>query len=273
MLSWLRRHVQPSLPAGWIQIAPTLYQLRHGDEAIQVEVKRLRASKRATARAHGQGIVVCVPLRFSDASLKVALAGFEPWIVAQWAKSHAFAHPLLQPFVTESLPLFGEAMPVVWSEASRIAVSVVDGSLHVAAPRAVSAKQMGAALKQFYEAQAREVMAPILNRLAPSMPSMPVRIRFKRVRSIWGSMNSKGVLTLEYSLAIAPRYVFEYLIVHELCHLIEMNHSRAFWRHVAQRCPEFHHAEEYLKARGNLVRLDFDRITEPDRFIWLGDVD
>ena len=163
MLSWLRRHVQPSLPAGWIQIAPTLYQLRHGDEAIQVEVKRLRASKRATARAHGQGIVVCVPLRFSDASLKVALAGFEPWIVAQWAKSHAFAHPLLQPFVTESLPLFGEAMPVVWSEASRIAVSVVDGSLHVAAPRAVSAKQMGAALKQFYEAQAREVMAPILN--------------------------------------------------------------------------------------------------------------
>lgn len=276
MPGWLRKAtvrlsalgVAADLPPQWQQISATHYQLRFGDEAILVELKRPRLTKRATVRAHGQGIVVCVPPSLSERSVQITMLAFEPWILNQWTNMVAFADPVLVPWQTASLPLFGQQLPVQWIRSSRVNVRVADGVWQIHVPEHVGAAQVGSALRQFYEAQSRNRLAPLLNRLAPGMPKMPQRIRFKRVRSIWGSMNSKGVLTIEHSLAIAPEYVFEYLVVHELCHLLEMNHSRAFWRQVALRCPDFQHAEKFLKERGNLVRLNYDRITDPDRFSW-----
>ena len=268
MRGWLASLGHPELPASWQQVAAGHYQLQHGAEAIHVELKQPRQTRRASVRAHGQGMVVCVPAGASQRSIHRTLTEFEPWIRGQWARMLEHTVPLLAVHETSTLPLFDASLAVEWIASNRVGIERTGEVLRVAVTPSASSAQIGQALVQFYESESRNRLAPLLRSLQDGMPRMPARIRFARVRSIWGSMNSKGVLTLEQSLAIAPSYVFEYLVVHELCHLLEMNHSRAFWRHVAARCPQYRDAEAFLKQHGNQTRMSFDRITVPERFIW-----
>lgn len=78
-----------------------------------------------------------------------------------------------------------------------------------------------------------------------------IEIRAVSVRnqaSRWGSCSSRGVISLNWRLVQVPRPVCDYLLIHELCHRREMNHSLHFWRHVAAACPRWREAEAWLDA-------------------------
>ncbi len=79
------------------------------------------------------------------------------------------------------------------------------------------------------------------------------RITIREVSSRWGSCSKARNLSFSWRLVLAPRYVMEYLVVHELCHLIEMNHSYKFWRLVYKICPEYSQAEKWLKNHGRAL--------------------
>lgn len=78
-----------------------------------------------------------------------------------------------------------------------------------------------------------------------------VGIRTQRTR--WGSCSSKGNLSLNALLMLAPESVRDYVVVHELCHLKEMNHSPRFWRVVANVLPTYKSAEAWLKENGHAL--------------------
>lgn len=65
------------------------------------------------------------------------------------------------------------------------------------------------------------------------------RVAIRNSRSRWGSCSSKRNLNFNYKLVFLPPKLIDYIVVHELCHLIEFNHSRVFWEHVARAIPEY----------------------------------
>jgi len=73
------------------------------------------------------------------------------------------------------------------------------------------------------------------------------RIAIKGQRSLWGSCSRKGNLNFNWRLAAAPPEALDYVVVHELCHLREMNHSRKFWAHVAAACPDYKTHRRWLR--------------------------
>ncbi|MFA9397205.1 MAG: M48 family metallopeptidase [Clostridiaceae bacterium] len=75
-------------------------------------------------------------------------------------------------------------------------------------------------------------------------------IKVKNVKTRWGSLSSKGNLNFNYRLIMAPAYVLDYVVVHELCHFIYFDHSRAFWSLVKSTYKETDKAKEYLKQEG-----------------------
>ncbi len=83
------------------------------------------------------------------------------------------------------------------------------------------------------------------------------RITVKDTTSRWGSCSSTGNLSFSWRLILAPKYVLEYVIVHELCHLIEMNHSHRFWRLVDKTYPEHHSSRIWLKRHGKSLHQLF----------------
>lgn len=80
------------------------------------------------------------------------------------------------------------------------------------------------------------------------------KITIKNLVSRWGSCSTKGNLNFNCLLMLTPDYVIDYIVVHELCHLREMNHSEKFWADVEKIMPDYQRAELWLKQNGgNLI--------------------
>jgi predicted metal-dependent hydrolase len=80
------------------------------------------------------------------------------------------------------------------------------------------------------------------------------RVSVRNQRSRWGSCSRRGTISLNWRLIQTPRFVRDYIILHELMHLREMNHSGRFWRLVEGVCPDYVEAERWLKQHAPLLR-------------------
>ena len=76
------------------------------------------------------------------------------------------------------------------------------------------------------------------------------RISVRRQRSKWGSCSSQGNLNFNCLLLLAPEEVLDYVVVHELCHRLEMNHSPRFWANVRRVLPDYERSRRYLRENG-----------------------
>lgn len=78
----------------------------------------------------------------------------------------------------------------------------------------------------------------------------PTRIRIGNQKTLWGSCSARGVVSLNWRLVAAPKTVFEYVVVHELCHLVEHNHGKTFWALVEELLPDYRERRAWLKRHG-----------------------
>ncbi|MBF1167521.1 MAG: M48 family metallopeptidase, partial [[Eubacterium] sulci] len=77
------------------------------------------------------------------------------------------------------------------------------------------------------------------------------RISIRGQKTRWGSCSSKGNLNYNYLLMLCPDDVIEYVVIHELCHRVYMNHSKRFWEKIEEFCPNYRQARKWLKQNGN----------------------
>jgi predicted metal-dependent hydrolase len=100
-------------------------------------------------------------------------------------------------------------------------------------------------------AQAQRELPTRLLELAAQNGLMVARITIRDQRSRWGSCSPKGHIALNYRLMLMPADVRDYILVHELMHLRQADHSRRFWRHVEAAFPRFREAERWLRKHGS----------------------
>ncbi|MDR2268728.1 MAG: M48 family metallopeptidase [Rickettsiales bacterium] len=137
-------------------------------------------------------------------------------------------------------------------------MKIKDGDiLHVfGGPYKVVQSEIGGA-PEFLDRRVRDkIKKNFLIRAREIMHSMPATMRPKRVavrdtRSRWGSCSASGTISLSWRLSFAPPEIMRYVIIHECCHLEQMNHSRAFWSLVAQYFgPDCKAAKKWLAKNG-----------------------
>lgn len=90
---------------------------------------------------------------------------------------------------------------------------------------------------------------------AQSMGKTFKKITVKEIKSRWGSCSSKGNLNFSWRLVFAPSHVVDYLCAHEVCHLVEMNHSDRFWELVEVLEPNYKDAQKWLKQNGKSLMV------------------
>jgi predicted metal-dependent hydrolase len=97
---------------------------------------------------------------------------------------------------------------------------------------------------------ARELIAMLVDAEAPELGVKPKRIQIRDQRSRWGSCSTTGTLSFNWRLVLAPFEVLDYIVVHELCHMREPNHSRRFWKLVETRRPDWRVQRDWLFEHG-----------------------
>jgi predicted metal-dependent hydrolase/predicted GIY-YIG superfamily endonuclease len=112
--------------------------------------------------------------------------------------------------------------------------------------------------KKALSKQAKSIMPDKIARYAQEIGVTYGRVSYRFQRGRWGSCSSKGNLNFNCMLILTNDEIIDYVIVHELCHRLEMNHSAVFWKHVEQILPDYIERRKWLKENGGpiLARLD-----------------
>ncbi len=102
------------------------------------------------------------------------------------------------------------------------------------------------ALKRFYYQQCKALVEKSTSSYQSNFKTKPRSIRISDSKTTWGTCDSKQRLTFNWRLAMAPREVIDYVVVHEMCHIIHLNHYRSFWRLVGKIMPDYKEKKDWL---------------------------
>lgn len=217
--------------------------------------KMIRSSRKTMAlQVDDQAnVIVRVPLRMSQKEIDNFITNNANWIV----KQKALAEKRLQ----ESKPKFFQNDEEFWYLGEKYPLRLIEEPGDFLRfdhyfQLAISAKAKAHRLfVQWYKQQA---LARITERVEFYEDKMNVNYRQIKITSAkkrWGSCSSGGKLSFSWRLIMAPSFVVDYIVVHELAHLKHLNHSQRFWRLVATSFPDYKISEQWLKDNGHLLNL------------------
>jgi predicted metal-dependent hydrolase len=141
-----------------------------------------------------------------------------------------------------SVVLAGERIPLAGGPGERSIATLRDGVL------VVSGREPAAAVGRWYRREARRLLEASAAREARRLGLAYSRIAVRDQRTRWGSCSAQGTLSFNWRLALAPPEVLDYVVVHELLHLREHNHSPAFWRLLDVSRPGWRAQAGWLRA-------------------------
>jgi predicted metal-dependent hydrolase len=205
---------------------------------IRVSPRARRLSLRVDAAA--RGIELVLPRRFAADTAIGFVSRHRGWIAARVAA------------MPEPLRLADGAIVPVLGVPHRIRritvpaaspVTIADGEIRVRGDPAHLPRRIIDHLK----ALARREFAARARILAARLDKSVTRVGVRDPKSRWGSCSSKGALSFSWRLVFAPEAVIDYVVAHEVAHLVEMNHSPRFWRVVASLVPDSNAARAWLK--------------------------
>lgn len=143
------------------------------------------------------------------------------------------------------LPLLDRQLVLRIDQEGLVRVHQTDQELWVPTPLTPSG--LDATLERWYRRQARSYLERRLREWAKGMQVTVTRVTIRGQTTRWGSCSSTGAIHLNWRLMQLPARLVDYVLVHELCHRLEMNHSAAFWLRVAQVLPDYRRLRHELK--------------------------
>jgi predicted metal-dependent hydrolase len=228
---------------------PSMITVAFEQEVIPVQLRRNAKARRYTLRIQSatREVVLTLPPRGSLRQARDFAERHAAWIATRLARLPVpvpFADGATIPFrgVPHRIVHRPHARGTVWTEAGD------DGAmlLCVAGDAPHIARRVHDNLKK----EAKHDLLIASRRAAGALGVVLKRVSVRDQSSRWGSCSTTGVLSYSWRLILAPPFVLEYLAAHEAAHLVEMNHSRAFWRQVERICPDFKRAKAWLDAHG-----------------------
>ena len=226
--------------------------LRASEPAPQPDVHfvRVKRARKYILRVHPDGSLrVTIPRGGSRREAEAFVQRHQAWVAAERLRV-AERHAPVQWRVGDAILLHGEPSVLRVQEAGRSRMLMV-GDQRVRLTGGVENVRPAAELA-LRRIAGRE-LAPRLEALAAEHRLTVSRITIRNQRSRWGSCSHRGVIALNFRLVQMPPWVCDYVLLHELMHLRQQNHSRRYWRLVAEVCPEYRAAERWLKVEGKAL--------------------
>lgn len=217
-----------------------------GGRPVQFRFQR-RRRRSIGIKVSEHGLSVAAPLRAPWREIEGFLHEKADWILEKLDAREAAGKPrTIYGETGESLPLHGREVVLVVSQARR-AVALVDGELHVRLPEPERRGTVRALLIAWLKARALETLAPRVDHYAArvSLPAPPLKL--SNARSQWGVCMASGRIRLSWRLVHLDPELADYVVAHEVAHLVELNHSERFWALVEWLYPHWREARERIE--------------------------
>jgi predicted metal-dependent hydrolase len=229
--------------------------LRVFDETIDYEVRRSDDATQPRIDVDIHGVTVVLPAG-SDIDSRELMQDNAQWVLEKWRnyESHRDQAPSRSFESGEMFPYRGSELRVEVSDVDR---SCIESDSFVLAEDAVAETGIQDALEELYRREARSVFESRIDHYADEMGVDPGKLELRNQRTRWASCSSQRTLSFNWRLVMAPDDVIDYVVVHELAHLREKNHTRRFWNIVGQYDPNYEAHVDWLTE--NSARLIFTK--------------
>lgn len=221
-----------------------------GDRVFVYEFTRKRV-KNLNLRVRGDGsVAVSAPLRMPIEQVESFLRKKEDFLLRALAKVGEREVPV-PPANGVEIPYLGKSLRLRFEKAKRYSARQEGAELILAIPKPEEEQARTAALKRWETEESRRLMAAMLERIYPvfepyGVPKTSLRVR--TMRSRWGScMPKKGVVTLNTRLLAYSEDCMEYIMVHELCHFLQADHSAKFYAWMDRFLPDWRQRRQELR--------------------------
>jgi len=220
-------------------------------QTITYTVKRSLRARRVRLEIRPQtGLWVIVPRSYNIGQLSGLLESKVRWISRNLARfSHLQSLPAKKELSCgDTVPYLGRDLELVKRENQDSVDDVtLEGNMLAVSPVLFKNGILELALERWYRTEAARLINERADKLSSNMGISYKRIVIRGQKTRWGSCSRKKNLSFNWKLVMAPQPVLDYVIIHELTHLKEMNHSKRFWELVAQYCPEWRERKKWLK--------------------------
>jgi predicted metal-dependent hydrolase len=237
-------------------------QVRYGGTSIEFQIVRTtRRKKTVSLSIDGEsGLLVAAPLGLSVSEIQAIVRRRAPWIVRRARPQTLELHP--RQFVSgESVLYLGRRvrMALTRADVPEVAIKFKHWSFEVIVPDKLEGGARTRAVRQAFVSWYKLHASARLTMRARHWQSIlgmdPVDLRIRDQRQRWASCSADGVLRFNWRVVMAEPSLLDYVIVHELAHLVVKNHSAEFWRLVAAAMPDYSVRRRHLREIGPYLSL------------------
>ena len=215
-----------------------------------VDFVRVRRARKYILRVRPDGSLrVTIPRGGSRRDAEAFLRRHQEWVAAERLRV-AERHAPVEWRAGDAIPLHGELTTIRVHESAHGQMVVVgEQRVRIAAGVVNVRPAVELALRRI----ASRELVPRLQALASEHALTVDRVTIRNQRSRWGSCSRRGVIALNFRLVQMPPAVCDYVLLHELMHLRQQNHSRRYWRLVEAVYPDYREAERWLRVEGRAL--------------------
>lgn len=219
------------------------------------EATIVRTARRKTARVqvHAGVVSVIVPDTYPTNKIESLVDKRTRWIKEKLLVQHQWLPLKQKEYVSgECFCYLGRHYRLKVETAEEQSVKLVNGRLSVQTKNK-QADDIRDALIDWYKDHAYKKLQAKVKRYSKLMNVTPASMKIRDYTARWGSCSNKGLVQFNWKIIIAPNSAVDYVVVHELCHLVEHNHSPNFWKLVKAVMPNYEVQREWLRENGHLL--------------------
>ncbi|MCJ7531870.1 MAG: M48 family metallopeptidase [Anaerolineales bacterium] len=222
-----------------------------------IKINKIIRTKRRTIALvieRDGSLVVRAPLRATNARIQEVVKEKADWVLAkQKLVKTVYLKTKPKEYVNgEGFWYLGKTYPLEIVNHAKLPL-VLDRRFHLSQAALPKARSV---FKNWYRKQATQIISERVLLYASRNGFTYDKIRITSARTRWGSCTSRSTLCFTWRLVMAPMAVIDYVVVHELVHLQEKNHSKSFWGKVKALMPDYKRQIAWLKANGHLLTLE-----------------
>jgi predicted metal-dependent hydrolase len=240
-----------------------MHTMQYGNKVIQYNIERGKQKKTVTIHIGPMATVtVFSPQHLDDEKIRMIVRKKAQWILEKQEalERNRYSNSMKEYVSGESFPYLGKLYRLKVTKTAEDTVRkcrLVNGRflVEINGNHEADGAAVKRALVDWYLERAETKIKERVDRFSQQAGKGPVSVKIKNQERRWGSCSRKGVIRFNWKIIMAPISVMDYVIVHEICHLIYPHHSLQFWQKVQSIIPDYKRRRDWLKA--NSLQIEF----------------
>ena len=197
-------------------------------------------------------VIIKAPINMSDEVINQFVEDKQAWIREKLMSIKETQNKFEDIISMQKCLIYGNKYTIIKADVKQIQTNE---KFELIIPYKFDGEKLSKAITNWFKKLSKKILQDRLNFIENRINLKSSSFKVNDSRGRWGSCNSYGNITLNYRVIMLPPNIIDYVIVHELCHLIELNHSKRFWQNVENFLPNYEIQRKNIKEYGFLLGL------------------